>query len=189
MKPFLQYYTEQAAQPQTHAGVTGKTVTITKQADGTQWCTGATISQITPDNAADTFNLTTTDGNSILVKLTPDQTHSITQGQEVTAVHDGFEFFFGGKSTGGAMTEAYAQELANMDKVIGKALGVTSSRKSGRTEFEYSGIPGHGKAITVNFGGEDDPYVTVTVGGKETDISKGKTMVADVAKFLGVKPV
>ena len=90
------------------------------------------------------------------------------------------------ESTSG-VTEAYAQELANMDKMIGKALGVGKSRKSGRTEFEYSGIPGHAKAITVNFGGEDDPYVIVTVGGKEHDISKGKTLAADVAKYLGVK--
>lgn len=92
------------------------------------------------------------------------------------------------ESTSG-VTEAYAQELANMDKMIGKALGVGKSRKSGRTEFEYSGIPGHAKAVTVNFGGEDDPYVIVTVGGKEHDISKGKTLAADVAKYLGVTPV
>lgn len=189
MKPFLQYFKEQAAQPQTHAGVQGKSVSITKQADGTQWCSGATVTQITPDNQADVYNLELTNGNTIKVKLTPDQTHGITQGQEVVAVHDGFEFFFGKSADKGQVTEAYAQELANMDKMIGKALGVGKSRKSGRTEFEYSGIPGIGKAITVNFGGEDDPYVIVTCNGKEQDISKGKNLAADIAKFLGVKPV
>lgn len=188
MKPFLEFFTEQATQPQTHAGVQGKSVTIKKQADGTQWCSG-TVTQITPDNAADTYNLELTDGNTIKTVLTPDQVHAVSQGQEVVAVHDGFEFFFGGQSGGGTVTEAYAQELANMDKMIGKALGVGKSRKSGRTEFEYSGIPGIGKSITVNFGGKDDPYVIVSVGGKETDFSKGKTMAGDIAKFLGVKPV
>lgn len=185
MKPFIEFFREQASKPQTHAGVTGKSVTIVKQADGTQWCTGATITQITPDNSADVFNLSLADGNSIKVKLTPDQTHSISQGQEVVASYEGYGFVFGES----AVNEAYAQELANMDKMIGKALGVGKSRKSGRTEFEYSGIPGHGKAITVNFGGEDDPYVIVTCNGKETDISKGKTLATDIAKFLGVKPV
>lgn len=185
MKPFLQYFKEQAAQPQTHAGVQGKSVSIVKQADGTQWCDNATITQITPDNQADVYNLELTNGNTIKVKLTPDQTHSISQGQEVVATHDGYGFVFAES----ALTEGYAQELANMDKMIGKALGVGKSRKSGRTEFEYSGIPGHGKAITVNFGGEDDPYVIVTCNGKEQDISKGKTLATDIAKYLGVKPV
>lgn len=189
MKPFLQYFKEQAAQPQTHAGIQGKSVSIKSQADGTLWCSGAVITQITPDNQADVYNLELTDGNTAKVKLTPDQTHGISQGQEVVAVHDGFEFFFGKSADKGQVTEAYAQELANMDKMIGQALGVGKSRKSGRTEFEYSGIPGIGKAITVNFGGEDDPYVIVTCNGKEQDISKGKTLAADIAKFLGVKPV
>lgn len=183
MKPFLQYYKEQAAQPKTHTGVQGKTVTVTKQADGTQWSTG-TVTQITPCDAQDVYNLETTNGNTTQVKLTPDQVHAVTQGKEVVATHGGFEFLFGG-----SLTEAYAQELANMDKTIGKALGVSGSKKVGRQEFEYSGIPGHGKAITINYGGEDDPYVIVTVGGKEHDISKGKTLGADIAKYLGVKPV
>lgn len=188
MKPFLEFFTE-AEKPQTHAGVQGKSVSITKQADGTQWCSGAVVTQITPDNTPDVYNLETTSGNTIKVKLTPDQTHAISQGKEVVAVHDGFEFFFGKSADKGQVTESYAQELANMDKMIGKALGVNKSRKSGRTEFEYSGIPGIGKPITVNFGGEDEPYVIVTVNGKEHDISKGKNMAADIAKFLGVKPV
>ncbi|ARB12163.1 hypothetical protein HYP05_gp009 [Salmonella phage ST-W77] len=189
MKPFIEYFKEQAQQPQTHGGIQGKSVTITKQADGTQWCTGATVTQITPDNQADVYNLELTNGNTIKVKLTPDQTHGITQGQEVVAVHDGFEFFFGKSADKGQVTEAYAQELANMDKMIGKALGVGKSRKSGRTEFEYSGIPGIGKPVAIDFGGEDDPYVIVTVAGKQHDISKGKTLAADIAKYIGVKPV
>lgn len=189
MKPFVEFLKEQAAQPQTHAGVRGKSVSITKQADGTQWCSGATITQITPDNQADVYNLQLTDGNTIKVKLTPDQTHGISQGQEVVAVHNGFEFFFGKSADKGQVTEAYAQDMANLDKMIGKALGAGKSRKSGRTEFEYSGIPGIGKAVAIDFGGEDDPYVIVTVGGKQQDISKGKTMAADIAKYLGVKPV
>ena len=188
MKPFIQFYTEQAAQPQTHAGVTGKSVTITKQADGTQWCSGATISQITPDNQADTYNLTLTDGNTIQVKLTPDQTHGITQGQEVTAVHDGFEFFFGGKSGGGTVTESYEKKLKTMGNDLAKFLGAKGVRMSGRQEFEYSGIPGHGKLVHVEFGGEDEPYVIVSVGGKEHDVSKSKNLNADIAKYLGVKP-
>ncbi len=187
MKTFLEFFTEQAAQPVTHAGVQGKSVTIKKQADGTQWCSG-TVTQITPDNAADTYNLELTDGNTVKAVLTPDQVHAVSQGQEVVAVHDGFEFFFGKSPDVGQVTEAYAQELANMDKMIGKALGVSKSRKSGRTEFEYSGIPGIGKSVAIDFGGEDDPYVIVTMGGKQQDISKGKTLAVDIAKYLGVKP-
>lgn len=189
MKPFVQFMTEQAALPQTHAGVQGKSVSITKQADGTQWCTGATITQITPDNQADVYNLELTNGNTIKVKLTPDQTHSISKGQEVVATHDGYEFFFGKSADKGQVTEAYEKDLVNFDKTVGATLGAAKSRKSGRTEYEYHGIPGIGKPITVNFGGEDDPYVIVTVGGKEHDINKGKNMAADIAKFLGVKPV
>lgn len=188
MKSFSNFLAEGAEKPQPHAGVKGATVTINSQADGTRWSTG-TVAQITPDNQADVYNLKLTDGNTVKVKLTPDQTHSISAGEEVVATHAGYEFFFGKDASNGQVTEAYAQELANMDKMIGKALGVGKSRKSGRTEFEYSGIPGHGKPVTVNFGGEDDPYVIVTVGGKETDISKGKTLAADIAKYLGVKPV
>ncbi|AEN94182.1 hypothetical protein SFP_0087 [Salmonella phage SFP10] len=106
MKPFIEYFKEQAQQPQTHGGIQGKSVTITKQADGTQWCAGATVTQITPDNQADIYNLELTNGNTIKVKLTPDQTHGITQGQEVVAVHDGFEFFFGKSADKGQVTEA-----------------------------------------------------------------------------------
>lgn len=105
MKPFIEYFKEQAQQPQTHGGIQGKSVTITKQADGTQWCSGATVTQITPDNQADVYNLELTNGNTIKVKLTPDQTHGITQGKEVVAVHDGFEFFFGKSPDEGQVTE------------------------------------------------------------------------------------
>lgn len=104
MKTFLEFFTEQAAQPVTHAGVQGKSVTIKKQADGTQWCSG-TVTQITPDNAADTYNLELTDGNTIKAVLTPDQVHAVSQGQEVVAVHDGFEFFFGKSADKGQVTE------------------------------------------------------------------------------------
>lgn len=188
MKPFLQYFTEQAAQPQTHAGVQGKTVTITNQADGTKWSEGATITQITPDNQTDVYNLELTNGNTIKVKLTPDQTHGITKGDEVVAVHDGFEFFFGGQSGGGTVTESYEATLKKMGNEMAKVLGAKTTRMSGRQEFEYGGIPGHGKLVHIEFGGEDEPYVIVSVGGKETDFSKGKNMAADIAKFLGVKP-
>ncbi|WPJ72182.1 hypothetical protein DEEACLCL_00165 [Salmonella phage CRW-SP2] len=188
MKPFLQYFTE-AEQPKTHAGVQGKSVSITKQADGTQWCTGATVTQITPDNSPDVYNLEMTNGNTIKVKLTPDQTHAISQGKEVVAVHDGFEFFFGKSADKGQVTEAYAQDLMNFDKTMKAALGASNSRKSGRTEFEYSGIPGIGKAVAIDFGGEDEPYVIVTVNNKQKDINKGKNMAADIVKYLGVKPV
>lgn len=189
MKPFIQYFNEQAAQPQTHAGVQGKSVTITKQADGTQWCSGATVTQITPDNQADVYNLELTNGNTIKVKLTPDQTHGITQGQEVVAVHDGFEFFFGKSADKGQVSEGYEAVLKKMGQDMAKTLGAKTTRMSGRQEFEYGGIPGIGKLVHIEFGGEDEPYVIVSVGGKETDFSKGKTMAADIAKFLGVKPV
>lgn len=184
MKTFIEFLNE-AKRPETHAGVQGKSVTIKKQADGTQWCSGS-VTQITPDNQADVYNLALTDGNTIKVKLTPDQVHSVSKGQEVVAVHDGYEFFFGKSANKGQVTEAYAQELTNLDKMISKALGASKSRKSGRTEFEYSGIPGIGKAVAIDFGGEDEPYVIVTVGGKQHDISKGKTLAVDIAKYLGV---
>uniref|UniRef100_A0AAU8KYX0 Uncharacterized protein n=1 Tax=Serratia phage Kevin TaxID=3161161 RepID=A0AAU8KYX0_9CAUD len=187
MKKFSEFLVEQASQPATHAGVKGKTLSLKKQGDGTQWSDITTVADITPDNAADTYNLSLTDGNTVKLTLTPDQVAAVSQGKEVVAVHDGCEFFFG-KSPSGPVTEAYAQELANLDKMIGKALGVGKSRKSGRTEFEYSGIPGIGKCVNIDFGGEDDPYVIVTVDNKQHDISKGKTLSADIAKYLGVKP-
>lgn len=188
MKPFIQHFKEQATKPQTHAGIVGKSITVKSQADGTLWCDGASITQVTPDNATDLYNLQMTDGNTAVVQLTPDQTHQISQGEEVVVTHSGFEFFFGKSADKGQVTEAYAQDLTDLDKMISKALGASKSRKSGRTEFEYSGIPGIGKAIAIDFGGEDDPYVIVTVGGKQQDISKGKTLTADIAKYLGVNP-
>ena len=187
MKPFLEFFTEQATQPQTHAGVQGKSVTIKKQADGTQWCSG-TVTQITPDNAADTYNLELTDGNTVKAVLTPDQVHAVSQGQEVVAVHDGFEFFFGKSADKGQVTEAYEATLKKMGQDMAKVLGAKTTRMSGRQEFEYGGIPGIGKLVHIEFGGEDEPYVIVSVGGKEHDVSKGKNMAADIAKYLGVKP-
>lgn len=187
MKTFLEFFTEQAAQPMTHAGVQGKSVTIKKQADGTQWCSG-TVTQITPDNAADTYNLELTDGNTVKAVLTPDQVHAVSQGREVVAVHDGFEFFFGKSADKGQVTEGYEATLKKMGQDMAKTLGAKTTRMSGRQEFEYGGIPGIGKLVHIEFGGEDEPYVIVSVGGKEHDVSKGKNMAADIAKYLGIKP-
>lgn len=103
MKKFSEFLVEQAAKPAPHTGIKGKSVTIKKQADGTQWSDCA-ITAITPDNSADTYNLSLTDGNTAKVVLTPDQVAAVTSGQEVVATHDGMEFFFG-KSPNGDATE------------------------------------------------------------------------------------
>lgn len=183
MKSFADFLFEQATQPVTHAGIKGKSVSF-KQSDGTQWNT-CVVSQITPDSTADTYNLTMTDGNTRKVALTPDQVKAVNAGDEVVATHDGMEFWFG-KSPASAVNEAYDQKLKGMDAEISKALGGSKSRKSGRTEFEYSV---GAKTVNVNYGGEDEPYAIVSIGGKEKDFSKGKTLAADIAKYIGVKPV
>lgn len=105
MKKFSEFLIEQASKPTAHAGIKGKSVSIKKQADGTQWSDCA-ITAITPDNAADTYNLTLTDGNTTKVVLTPDQVSAVTSGKEVVATHDGFEFFFGKSPSKGNVTEA-----------------------------------------------------------------------------------
>ncbi|AFX93585.1 hypothetical protein G646_gp117 [Serratia phage phiMAM1] len=104
MKKFSEFLIEQAAQPATHAGIKGKTLSLKKQGDGTQWSDVTTVADITPDSAADIYNLTLTDGNTVKLTLTPDQVSAVSQGKEVVAVCDDFEFMFG-KSPSGPATE------------------------------------------------------------------------------------
>lgn len=117
MLKFSEFLAEQAAQPKTHSGVEGKSITIKNQADGTQWATGVVVA-ITPDNAADTFNLNLTDGNTTKVVLTPDQVSSIVSGKEVVATHDGFEFFFGKSPDKGQVTEADHREFGKKGRYL-----------------------------------------------------------------------
>lgn len=84
------------------------------------------------------------------------------------------------------LKEAATQSVQNMDTALTKLLGGAKSRKSGRTEFEYTLTTG--KRVYVDYGGEDEPYAIVSFGGKEKDITKGKDLAGLVAQFIGVKP-
>lgn len=189
MKTFKQFLTEQAPQPTVYAIPMGTKLAIKPQADGINW-TNTAVVQITPTETADQYNLELANKNTISVVLTPDQTRSITNGDEVVLRYDSNEYVFNGFRSLHQVTEedsyvTYQKEIEAQIKTLEKKFG--KSKKDGRQDWKFSI---NGQDFWVGFGGllrGGAVFETVKKGrnvSAAVDDIEGKDLTADFQKFV-----